>query len=87
MPPMLSNVLSDFLTVNSFLNLFDICRDANGTQGAFRSDPPSNEFASSFRFFAIAIGDIVVVGVVTDRALFDSFATDPSKISFGSLDE
>lgn len=101
MPPILSNVYSDFLALNSFLNFFDVCR-TGGCRGKFLSDPLSNEIASSLRFFVVVTGDIAAVGAIVDRALFDFMLSsripanvsaaavildiDPSTMSFGTFE-
>lgn len=71
MPPMLSNVYSDFLAVNSFLNFFDICR-LGRCRGTFRSEPLSNVIASSLRFFVVVIGENAVDGAVTGGTIFET---------------
>lgn len=102
MPPMLSNVYSDFLALNSFLNFFEICR-AGGCRGIFRSDPLSKEIASSLRFFVVVTGDIAVDGADVERELFDFilssrmparvsaaaviFDIDPRTMSFGTFEK
>lgn len=72
MPPMLSNVYSDFFGANSFLNFFDSWRFGGFRGGAFRSEPLSNEMGSSRRFFVCtATGDKAADVAVTTRAFFD----------------
>lgn len=83
---MLSNVYSDFLAANSFLNFFDVCRLA-GCRGTFRSEPLSNEIASSLRFFVVVTGDNAVEGAVVDRALFDFMLSSrmPASVSAAAV--